>query len=260
MVPTVWFTTPKVPADAALKGCPGCTRLAAVGLSPAPGSALGSVAGGLAKLVWLKRLKTSRRSSAFVPRLPKPNRFATTRSICWKPGPLIELRSRLPNVPGFGVAKAAGFRKMRPPSSMNGIDAGDQVRPPRGARGAAAGRVDHGRAVRRRVVPDEPAAVDVDDVIARDEHRNRQAAARVGDAADRPSALSAPFARNRVERAQVERVPDVEVVVAVVVVEVGKRAARCCRPSPLRSSRRCCPCCSPACTGRSWPRRATSAA
>ena len=172
-----------------MNACPGCTRLACVGLSPAPGSALGSVAGGLAKLVWLKRLKTSRRSSAFVPRLLKLNRFATTRSICWKLGPLMELRSRLPNVPGFGVANAAGFRKMRPPSSMNGstpgIRSGRRVAreaPPPGVlmtavRSAAA------------LFQTMPAAVHVDDVVARDEHRNRQTAARVGDAADRPSAL-----------------------------------------------------------------------
>ena len=71
---------PKVPADVALNGWPGCTRFAWVGLSPAPGSALGSVAGGLAKFVLLNRLNTSTRSSALVPR-PVGIRFASTRSI-----------------------------------------------------------------------------------------------------------------------------------------------------------------------------------
>src|SRR5262249_39352123 len=120
---TVLFTTPNVPADVALNGWPGCTRLACVGLSPEPGNALGSVAGGVAKVVLLNRVNTSTRSSAFGPR-PGGMRLATTRSIWWKPGPWMAFRSRLPKVPGSGVANAAGFRNRRPPSSMNGSTPG----------------------------------------------------------------------------------------------------------------------------------------
>ena len=45
-------------------------------------------------------------------------------STCFELGPWIALRSRLPNVPGAGVAKAAGFRNSRPPSLMNGSTPG----------------------------------------------------------------------------------------------------------------------------------------
>ena len=65
-----------------------------------------------------------------------------------------------------------------------------------------------------------PAAIDVDDVGTRDGDVDRQAAARVQDAADAPSALEGALARDVVERAEVERVADVEVVVAEVVLEV----------------------------------------
>ena len=52
------------------------------------------------------------------------NCFEKKKSICLKFGPWIELRSRLPNVPGIGAANAAGFRNSRPPSLMNGSTPG----------------------------------------------------------------------------------------------------------------------------------------
>jgi hypothetical protein len=56
-----------------------------------------------------------------------------------KVGPWIELRSRLPNVPGAGVANAAGLRNTRPPFSTKGFTPGTRSgrrtlrdEPPRG--------------------------------------------------------------------------------------------------------------------------------
>ena len=97
-------------------------------------------------------------------RPPVAKCFAKKKSACLKLGPWIELRSRLPNVPGAGVANAAGFRNSRPPSLMNGIDAGDEVGPAHVARGAAAGRVDDRHAIRRRVGEDVPRRIAIDDV------------------------------------------------------------------------------------------------
>ena len=74
----------------------------------------------------------------------------TTRSDLPEVGPWIELRSRLPNVPGFGVANAAGFRNSKPAVLDERDHARDEVGPARAARRAAARRVDDRRAIRRR--------------------------------------------------------------------------------------------------------------
>ena len=172
----------------------------------------------------------------------EPKCFAITMSTCRKPGPWIELRSRLPNVPGAGVANAAGFRNSSPPSLMNGSTPGTRSGrrmlrelPPPGV------LIDR-HAIRRRV--GEDVAGGVDDRRCRGrviEHVDRQAAARVDDAADVPPAehrlftpacadAAAAAVRQLIEQAQVERVADVEVVVAVVVVEVA-RASRALLPA-----------------------------
>ena len=91
-------------------------------------------------------------------------------------------------MPGCGVANAAGFRNSSPPSSMNGSTPGTRSgrrvlreAPPPGVlmtatRSAAA------------LFQTLPRAVHVDDVVAGDQHRDRQAAARVEDRADVPAA------------------------------------------------------------------------
>ena len=112
------------------------------------------------------------------------------------------------------------------------IDAGNQIGPPHVTRRAAARHVDDGRAPRRRVGEYAAGRVLVDDVRADDLHRHRQAAARVDDAADVPAAeqrvgqdaavaavLAPATVRHRVEHAQVERLADVEVVVAFLVLD-----------------------------------------
>src|SRR4029078_2910876 len=111
VVPTVEESLPNAPAAVDVKGSPGCVRFACVVVSPSEllGSAFGRVLPTPAKFEWLKRLKISKRSSPWTP-LRGPTRLATTASTCQKFGPWIELRSRLPFVPGFGVAHAAGFR------------------------------------------------------------------------------------------------------------------------------------------------------
>ena len=112
-----------------------------------------------------------------------------------------------------------------------GIDAGDQVRPADVARVAAARRVDDRGAARRGRAEDGAAAVAIDDVGPRDQHVDGQAAAAVEDRADLPVPedrvaqraqvllLARPDGQ-RVDGADVVGVADVEVVVAVVVVEV----------------------------------------
>ena len=128
-------------------------------------------------------------------------------------------------MPGFGVAKAAGFRNSRPSCVDERIHARNEIRPPHVARVAAIRRVDHRRPAGRRVVEHVAGGIDVDHVRTRDADVNRQAAARVDDAADVPAAedasatpsatCSRPAAvRNLVERAEVERMADVEGVVA----------------------------------------------
>ena len=82
-----------------------------------------------------------------------------------------------------------------------------------------------------------PGRVAIDDVGSDDLHRHREPAARVDDAADLPAAEqrsatradvaaepAAPAERQRIQQAQVERVADVEVVVAVLVLELLERA------------------------------------
>ena len=76
------------------------------------GSALFSVELGLAKFARLKMLKNSERNSKFLFSLIG-NRLARMRSNCWKFGPLKAFRGKFPYVPGSGIAKAAGFRKLR---------------------------------------------------------------------------------------------------------------------------------------------------
>src|SRR5262249_23928195 len=119
--PTVLVMLPKTPAAAAEYGWPGCTRFASV--VAAFGSALGSVATGFEKLARSNRLKTSIRNSTLLgPEIGKG--FDSTRSVWLKPGPCSEPRSRLPKVPGFGVANAAGFRNSTPPLWRNGSTPG----------------------------------------------------------------------------------------------------------------------------------------
>ena len=84
MRPTVLVYRPNVPAAPAVYACPGCTLFASV--RAAFGSAFGNVPTGLVKLVMLKRLKNSDRSS----RLRHPPiaiRFDTTRSTWRNHGP-----------------------------------------------------------------------------------------------------------------------------------------------------------------------------
>jgi len=67
---------------------------------------------GSAKFAWLKRLKISVRNSSLTLSL-MGMRLLKIRSDCQKPGPRRALRARLPNVPGAGMAKAAGLRRFR---------------------------------------------------------------------------------------------------------------------------------------------------
>src|SRR4029079_17767035 len=83
-----------------------------------------------------------------------------------------------------------------------------------GPRESAARRVDHRGAARRRVQERIARGVDVDDVVPADGHLNREPAAGIGEAAERPAARERAVAGYGVDRAQVERVAHVEVVVA----------------------------------------------
>src|SRR5262249_12525372 len=86
-IPTVCVTvelnlpnTPPPPAEADVKGCPGCTWFVAV---PKVGLI---VDGGLAKFGWFKRLKTSARNSTLTTSRIG-NRLEIVRSACTKLGP-----------------------------------------------------------------------------------------------------------------------------------------------------------------------------
>src|SRR6476660_1473040 len=124
VVPTVCNARPNEPAAPDVYGWSGWTLLGSV--VALVGKALGSVALIPARLVWLKMLKISIRTSPLGPLLG-PIRLATTASTCQKFGPWIELRSRLPFVPGFGVVNAAGLRKSSPPSLINGLTPGTRL-------------------------------------------------------------------------------------------------------------------------------------
>ena len=177
-------------------------------------------------------------------------RLAMTASTCQKFGPWSELRSRLPIGARLRRRERRRIQEEQTAVLDERIDAGHEVRTAHVAAGAAAGRVDDRRATRRGVVEHVARRIDVDDVVAGDLHFHRQAAARVEDAAERPSALQRAGARRVVERAEVERVAHVEEVVAVLVgVPVGvigpvgrplgreaRRIAR--RPRLVRPARR----------------------
>ena len=194
------------------------------------GIACGSVPTGFAKFVGVEQVEDFGAELDVARARDSVKCLESTRSTCLKFGPWIELRSRLPNVPGCGVANAAGFRKSSPPSVMNGSTPGTRsgrrtlrVAPPPGvlmiAMRSAAG-----------CAKMLPGRVTIDDVRPHDLHRHRQAAARVDDAADLPAAeqrAAQPdaFVGDRRRAAQVERVTDVEVVVAVVVVELAQSRA-----------------------------------
>ena len=79
---------------------------------PGLGKALLSVVDGFAKLVWLKMLNISVRSSKFIVSL-NLNRLARIISNCLKPGPDSSLREKLPHCPASGIANAAGLIKLR---------------------------------------------------------------------------------------------------------------------------------------------------
>src|SRR3981081_1818127 len=66
----------------------------------------------MSKFVRLKTLKISVRNSRFIDSENR-KRLLKTRSNCLKFGPRSALRGRLPNVPGAGVANAAGFKIFR---------------------------------------------------------------------------------------------------------------------------------------------------
>ena len=104
-------------------------------------------------------------------------------------------------MPGIGVANAAGLRNTSPPSLMYGSTPGTRSgrrlrreSPPPGVLITAV----RPAAAMLEVVPG--GVVAIDDVVAGDQHFDRQAAARVGDAADRPAALQRTLARDGVER------------------------------------------------------------
>ena len=118
------------------------------------------------------------------------NFLARIRSCCMNLGPWIWLRTRLPNVPGFGIAKAAGLRIVRSllrngstPGTRSGRRTLRELPPPgvlmTAVRPAAGSAVEDARRVH------------VDDVRARDLHGDRQAAAHVDDACPLPNRQAA---------------------------------------------------------------------
>ena len=173
----------------------------------------------------LKMLNTSVRNSIFIDSLTA-NFFAKIRS-CWTNlGPCIWLRTRLPKVPGLGIAKAAGLRIVRS-LLINGLAPGIRSGrrtlrelPPPGvlitAVPPAAG------------LPKMPAASTYKDVRAGYLHGDRESAARIQDRSNVPSSQQefadtgeSPAPRQRIDTADIERMAYVEVVVAVVVIEVS---------------------------------------
>ena len=76
------------------------------------GRELFRVVDGLMKFVWLKMLNTSVLNSKFIVSVIR-NRLVTIMSACQNPGPESSLRGKFPNVPGAGVANAAGLIKLR---------------------------------------------------------------------------------------------------------------------------------------------------
>ncbi|HEV2863307.1 MAG TPA: hypothetical protein VGX48_19995 [Pyrinomonadaceae bacterium] len=122
---TVWRRRPKAePAADCVYGRPGWRpepRVKTGAASPFAEVGLTAVSvgrptfrdeDGRAKFVLLKRLKISVRNSSLVVS-PSGMRLLKMRSACQKSGPRRALRGRSPNSPAEGMAKAAGFRRLR---------------------------------------------------------------------------------------------------------------------------------------------------
>ena len=247
------------PACAGVNGWPGCTWFV-----PVP-SALGSVAGGLAKLSRVEQVEDL--PPELDVRASHRTRSAceTSRSTCLKPGPRSDAALHVAEGAGRRDGERRGVQPLqavlRGTGSTPGTRSGRRTlrdAPPPGVLMTAMQRRRRARAAGARPC-----------------RGRRRRAASPGRRCGRPlraltiaptsqppsNACATPLTsrrqlpaaaeRQRVQRADVEGVPHVERVVADVVVEIVERDARCWPPSALRSSRRCCRSSAPACTASS---------
>ena len=141
--------------------CPGCTLFASV--SAAFGSAFGNVPTGLVKLVMLKRLKNSDRSSRLRPPAHR-NPLRHHQVNLAEPRPVNRVAFEIAERPRLRGRERRRVQEDQPAVLDERIHARNHIRSARAARGAAARNVDHRRQTRRRVVEHVPRGIDKDDV------------------------------------------------------------------------------------------------